>query len=600
MKINRKWISAACAAAMVAAAGPGAFAYAPADYAGKYNLAVIAKGEVEIDGSGRVEGSIYATDSIEISGSGSNDVTGTLIAKEIEIHKNNRPAYEGRIVVDEETEELGCEYPEFDVPDIENEVKSGQNEWSSILTVSEDTYFNKLTINGDGLVIDTTAGDVTIAAGELKTGGDAVIHVIGGNRVNFYLEETKKLDNLFINQNGNPDQFNLYLKSDHDKISISGQVQIFGSVYADAEELDVSGGAEIVGNVYSNAEEFSLTGSSVITGTVCVPEAETKIAGSGKIVGQLHTDEAEISGTGAVIFGEGSGNIGPSGNDPQEPEVTDPPEETEKPGETEEPEVLPPNLPTEEVVLDNFGYAYIFGYEPKFTETRDAEGNVSSKVSIQMAPNDEVTREQVCSMIMRLVDQGKGGASKNYVISNKVNSVSDWAMRGVGYICSTGAYDDLETAVSGTGTIPRGEVAKLVVFGLGLQMKAGAASFTDVDRSNPYKVYIDIMSANGYMQGDGETFRPAESMTRAEFCSMFNNVTGRENYSLKGKDENGNQIEVTPRTYYFTDMDKAEEWQVRACMLATSAFDENGNIDIPTRVANIRNVVDNYNGQKKY
>ena len=131
-------------------------------------------------------------------------------------------------------------------------------------------------------------------------------------------------------------------------------------------------------------------------------------------------------------------------------------------------------------------------------------------------------------------------------------------------------------------------------------MKSGAASFSDLDRSNPYKVYIDIMTANGYMQGDGETFRPAESMTRAEFCSMFNKVTGRENYSLKGADENGNQIEVTPRTYYFTDMDNADDWQVRACMLATSAFDEKGSIDIPTRVANIRNVVDNYNGQKKY
>ena len=81
---------------------------------------------------------------------------------------------------------------------------------------------------------------------------------------------------------------------------------------------------------------------------------------------------------------------------------------------------------------------------------------------------------------------------------------------------------------------------------------------------------------------------------------MFNKVTGRENYSLKGADENGNQIEVTPRTYYFTDMDNADDWQVRACMLATSAFDEKGSIDIPTRVANIRNVVDNYNGQKKY
>lgn len=49
----------------------------------------------------------------------------------------------------------------------------------------------------------------------------------------------------------------------------------------------------------------------------------------------------------------------------EKPEGSAKPEETEKPGETEEPEVLPPNLPTEEVVLDNFGYAYIFGYEPE-------------------------------------------------------------------------------------------------------------------------------------------------------------------------------------------------------------------------------------------
>ncbi len=99
------------------------------------------------------------------------------------------------------------------------------------------------------------------------------------------------------------------------------------------------------------------------------------------------------------------------------------------------------------------------------------------------------------------------------------------------------------------------------------------------------------------MQGDGNgEFRPSDCMTRAEFCSMFNNVTGRTNYSLI--DTDGNTI--TPATFYIVDLDGVDSWKVNAMMLGTSAFTDDYRVDVQARTANIRNVLDNYDGQKEY
>ncbi|MBP3359367.1 MAG: S-layer homology domain-containing protein [Clostridia bacterium] len=105
------------------------------------------------------------------------------------------------------------------------------------------------------------------------------------------------------------------------------------------------------------------------------------------------------------------------------------------------------------------------------------------------------------------------------------------------------------------------------------------------------------MTSNGYMQGNGDgTFNPDAPMTRAEFCAMFNNVTGREDYDLVDADGN----KVVPETYYIVDLDGAANWQVRAMMLGTSAFNKDYTVDVDTRIANIRNILDNYDSQKKY
>ena len=76
-------------------------------------------------------------------------------------------------------------------------------------------------------------------------------------------------------------------------------------------------------------------------------------------------------------------------------------------------------------------------------------------------------------------------------------------------------------------------------------------------------------------------------MTRAEFCTMFNRIIGRSNALLVDANENP----ITAETYGFTDLDP-KAWYYADMVRATSAYEENGYVDISKRA--IRNVVDDY------
>ena len=216
---------------------------------------------------------------------------------------------------------------------------------------------------------------------------------------------------------------------------------------------------------------------------------------------------------------------------------------------------------------------------------------------IHMQPDRYVSREEACAMVMRLVDQFVGvDDSMAGSVASIIVEYSDWAAKGLGFISSKGTYDDLTDSISGYNYPTRGEIAKIVAMGLDLELKKGARAFNDI-AGTPYEYYINVMTSNGYMQGNGDgTFNPNQAMTRAEFCAMFNNVTGREDYDLI--DPEGN--EVVPETYYIVDLAGAAAWQERAMMLGTSAFNKDYTVDVDTRLANIRNILDNYDSQKQH
>ena len=45
---------------------------------------------------------------------------------------------------------------------------------------------------------------------------------------------------------------------------------------------------------------------------------------------------------------------------------------------------------------------------------------------------------------------------------------------------------------------------------------------------------------------------------------------------------------------------KPRHWAYEVCLKATSAYDAEGYVDVETRIANIRNVLDQYDAQKTH
>lgn len=383
-------------------------------------------------------------------------------------------------------------------------------------------------------------------------------------------------------------------KAETVRFANSGQYadeRVTGNVNAiNATSYEVS--CHMVGNTVTSAETFNIYGGGTnIEGTVYAPKADVKIgttSGNGINRGQLICNSLDIYGEGAVIWGH-AGNT--------TPDVTPVPSEEPTPEPTEEPTPAPTVTPGEEVDLQGLGYAYIFGYEPAIqrVDVTDEEGNVVGGkwvAEVKMAPNDAVTREQVAAMITRMVDQKYGTTDTVYPVTDNIaKHEGTWYVRGLAYLAQKGAFDGVDSVE--IGAVTRGEVAKLLAYGLGLT-KTGETEFTDIADSQ-YKSYIETVVDYGYMSGTSDTtFEPDRVMTRAEFCQMFNNVIGRTDMGLVAQDG----TTVTPELYSIVDIDG--HWAEDAMLKATSAYDDNGLIDTETRIANIRNVLDKYDSQTWY
>jgi len=272
------------------------------------------------------------------------------------------------------------------------------------------------------------------------------------------------------------------------------------------------------------------------------------------------------------------------------------PAEEDKDDEDEKEEDIP-QIPDTSIQISGANYAYIFGYEPVIISSTDEDGQITHTAEITMGMDDDVTVEQVSSMLVRILDQNGNTKDMTFPMTDNVRPhQGQWYERGLLYLCSVGGFDENETIR--TVPISRGQVAKLVACALNLN-RTEEAPFNDVADSE-YKEYIDKVYAYRYMNGLGDgSFAPEKTMTRAEFCTLFNNILNRDALGLTAIDEDGNPYEITAEDYYFIDMDP-DHWAYEICLKATSAYDIDGFVDIVTRNSNIRNIIDQYDSQKIY
>ncbi len=210
-------------------------------------------------------------------------------------------------------------------------------------------------------------------------------------------------------------------------------------------------------------------------------------------------------------------------------------------------------------------FAYIFGYNDT---TMGAQGNL--------------LRGEVCAMIHRLAKQNdkRGGfvynASKPPVYED---IAGEWFRSAIEYLEHRGAFDTKKGGnIYPYAAVTRGETFKLLCIGLG---------FT----SNPALTvddYAQIMKNAGYIQGDENgSLNVSDLITRAEFCAIYNRVIGREDAGLVTKDGE----KITAETYGFKDL-TGNEWYYETMLKATSAYDEDGYVDIALRA--VRNDLDDY------
>lgn len=269
----------------------------------------------------------------------------------------------------------------------------------------------------------------------------------------------------------------------------------------------------------------------------------------------------------------------PSEDDPEyvppedvTPKPTDEPETTEAPTEppvpTEEPVPTAEPVPTDapiDVEGYHSNYAYIFGYDDT---TMGAEGHL--------------LRSEISAMIHRLVKQNDKLGGFVYDASAEpvfADIAGEWFRSGVEFMTYRGAFDAGENDyVYPYAEVTRGEAFKLICVGLG---------FTD-NSDLSYEEYALALKEAGYVEGDENGDLNIEDLiTRAEFCAIYNRIIGRDGALLETADGTA----VTAATYNFTDLNDGQ-WYYETMLRATSAYDDDGYVDIALRA--VRNNLDDY------
>lgn len=219
--------------------------------------------------------------------------------------------------------------------------------------------------------------------------------------------------------------------------------------------------------------------------------------------------------------------------------------------------------PDDEDLEYKSNFAYIYGYTDEI-----------------MVPENNVRRSEVSAMIQRLVKQNNklGGFVYDEAAEPAFKDIKgEWFRSGIEYMNYKGAFAKA-SRIYPAEFVTRGEAFKLICLGLDFA----------VDNDLSYDQYAAILYNAGYIQGDENgNLNVGNLITRAEFCSVYNKIIGRDNAKLVTADG----TEITPETYGFADLYK-NKWYYETMLRATSSYDENGYVNIELR--NHRNVLDDY------
>lgn len=236
-------------------------------------------------------------------------------------------------------------------------------------------------------------------------------------------------------------------------------------------------------------------------------------------------------------------------------------------------EPTPTPTPTPPSVLAN-DYAYIFG-----------------RSDTEMQADDNMKRGEASAVLYRLLKQnGQLAGNYQYDVNNTPyfqDLAGRWDRSAVEYMTFVGVFSGEGSYILPDEPITRGAAFRMFVVALNIDR-----NYQDIRDTwqEPSEKFAQVLVDAGYVQGyeDG-SLRLNDTITRAEFCKIYNMIIGRDSDHYKLETADGTP--VTPQTYGFTDIEQGS-WYYEIIMRATSAFDENGYVDLNARAD--RNNLDDY------
>ena len=221
----------------------------------------------------------------------------------------------------------------------------------------------------------------------------------------------------------------------------------------------------------------------------------------------------------------------------------------DEPDEPDIPPYIPPVEPEEPV------------YEPNWLNTTDHFGYIIGYEDGTIRPDASITRAEVATIFFRLLtDEAR---DKFWTETNSYSDVAPtaWYNNAVSTLSRMGILGGYEDGTfRPNASITRAEFAKIAVSFFEYEDISAENIFTDVAAGSWYESFVAVAAKLGLIEGyAGNVYRPNESITRAEACTIINRTLGRapDADHLLPESEMNTWPDNRPGVWYYAQLQEA-------------------------------------------
>ena len=197
-------------------------------------------------------------------------------------------------------------------------------------------------------------------------------------------------------------------------------------------------------------------------------------------------------------------------------------------------------------------------YEPNWLNTTDHFGYIIGYEDGTIKPDASITRAEVATIFFRLLtDEAR---DKFWTETNSYSDVAEtaWYNNAVSTLSRMGILGGYEDGTfRPNDSITRAEFAKIAVSFFEYEDISAENIFTDVAAGSWYESFVAVAAKLGLIEGyAGNVYRPNESITRAEACTIINRTLGRapDAEHLLPESEMNTWPDNRPGTWYYAQL----------------------------------------------